>query len=322
MTEQIKPTLEKEERTESERYLENLNSSAWQRLSALAPDEQFEYWLNLTQEHLNGFKRGELQTEKFKEQELELLLLNALAAGDLKTLNPKMEQRGFYLSPESAKQKVEKLSDSTSFICSAVKEKTGGPFRVMVTGIGTSGKATMRTVLARELSHSLPNKKIISWDRDYQKLFPSPWPGDVEIIEDVHGLDTDKEGRLVRFDGQDGLPDGFDLVVYTLAPEKTYRQSLISRGKGWLRAGILDLTDQEVYQKEQTKRVTQTARKLEDSFKIAGPWIKDQLRSLKTLKGKGTKILVIDPTSLLKELYGLDIGERRESFLGQLEKEI
>lgn len=304
------PKIEQPETKETvtETYLKSLNPKLWEELSGLSEDEQFDRWIELTQKHLEAFKSGETATIEFKQEELVLLFLNYLYAAGLPRLDVKLPQRGFVVSPEQPKEKIYQLGNLVNLVEAEAENQTekNKPFRVLITGIGTSGKATIRSVLAGELSLKCPDKKIISWDRDYQKNFPPPWAGDIELIEDVHGLDVDENGKPTRFDGAEGAPGGFDLVIYVLPSAATYKQNLIERGKGWLKAGIIDLTAPEESSALKQEMVERTAEKLQGSYEDAGPWLGEQLKTLKALKVKGVEIVVIDPTEILKKLYGME----------------
>ncbi|MDP2967085.1 MAG: hypothetical protein Q8N87_01595 [bacterium] len=339
MEEIFKPKIEG--KTESEQsatdiHTENLNPELWREFVCLSPKQQDERWFNLTQEHLKDYRGLELAlkepeltkeseieekikllltTEKFKSEELELFFLNQLFAKSIPSLSPEMPQRGFYFDPEQpAKQRMKKFGNFGNFIetiqeeAEKHKEKISKPFQVLVGGIGISGKATTRTVLAKELSERVSKSRVISWDRDYQKIFPIPaeWQGDINIIEDVHGLNEkrDENEKLKRFDGSEGLPEGYDMVVYVISSAATFRQSLIKRGIGWLQIGKMDLTAPEKqYPEEQKEKIKQTAEELERFLPVARKWFREQLRVLRELKNRGVKIAIVDPSEIFKKLY-------------------
>jgi len=307
------------EKSGTDTHLEHLNPQLWQELSNLSVEQQDDRWFNLTQKHLKDYKEGKSAEEKFKAEELEFIFLNRLGDKNMFSLNPETVQRGFYFDPKKERgQRMEKLDKLGSFVTTVQNQvekhnkETQRPFQVLVGGIGISGKATIRNVLAKELAEKIPKQKIISWDRDYQKLFPIPleWQGNIHIIEDVHGLneERDESGKFKRFDGVDGLTNGYDMVVYVLPTARTYRQSLIRRGMGWLRVGKLDLTapDEKQYAESQEQKIKQTADALEKFLPEAQKWFKEQLRVLRELKNKGTKILVVEPSEILKQLYNLE----------------
>lgn len=319
MQENFEPKIEKEpEKSVTDIHLEHLNPQLWQELSDLSSEQQDERWFKLTQKHLKDYKEGKLAEEEFKSEELEFIFLNRLGTKGMSALKPETAQRGFFFNPEKQpKQKMEKFGNLENFVATIQNEaekhikEASKPFQILVGGIGISGKATVRNVLAKELGEKLPERKIMSWDRDYQKIFPIPaeWQGDINVIEDVHGLDKerDKNERLKRFDGVDGLPDGYDMVVYVLPTAKTYRQSLIKRGMGWLRIGKLDLTapDEKQYAKSQEQKIKQTADELERFLPEAQKWFREQLRVLRELKNRGIKIAVIEPSEIFRQLYNL-----------------
>lgn len=319
MQETFEPKIENgPEKPATDIYMENLNLELWQELSCLTPEQQDERWFNLTQKHLKDYEQGKYTTEEFKLEELEFLFLNQLAAKNTPLLNPEIPQRGFYFDPEEQpKQKMKKFGNFGNFIGVVQKEaeghtkKTSKPFQILVGGIGISGKATLRNVLTKELSENLPKQKVISWDRDYQKIFPIPdkWQGDVNIIEDVHGLNEkrDENEKLKRFDGSEGLPEGYDMVVYVLSSAAIFRQSLIKRGIGWLQVGKMDLTAPEKqYPEEQKERIKQTAEELERFLPEARKWFKEQLKVLRELKNRGVKIAIVDPSEIFKKLYNFE----------------
>lgn len=320
MQENFETKIEKgPEKSATDLHLEHLNPQLWQELSGLSAEQQDERWFDLTQKHLKDYKEGQLAEEKFKSEELEFIFLNRLGTKNMPVLNLETAQRGFYFNPErEAKQRMEKFGSLGNFIMVVQNEakehvqKTSRPFQVLVGGIGISGKATLRNVLAKELSEKFPEQKVISWDRDYQKIFPIPteWQGNIHIIEDVHGLDEgrDEDKKLKRFDGTDGLPEGYDMVVYVLPTAKIYKQSLIRRGMGWLRIGKLDLTapEEKQYADSREQRIRQTADELERFLPEAQKWFREQLRVLKELKNRGTKIAIVEPSEIFKQLYNLE----------------
>lgn len=320
MQETFEPKIEKEqEKSATDIHLEHLNPRLWQELSGLSSEQQDERWFNLTQKHLKDYKEGKLAGERFKSEELEFIFLNHLGFKNMSPLNPEMAQRGFYFDPEKeSKQRMEKFGNFGNFITTVQNEaekhieEAQGPFQILVGGIGISGKATLRNVLAKELSEKLPKQKIISWDRDYQKIFPIPpeWQGNINIIEDVHGLDEerDEKEKLKRFDGIDGLPEGYNMIVYVLSTASTYKQSLIRRGMGWLRVGKIDLTvpEEKQYSDSREQKIKQTADELERFLPEARKWFREQLRVLRELKNRGIKIAVVEPSEILKKLYNFE----------------
>ena len=329
MQENFKPEFEKEtEKSATDAHLKGLNPQLWNELSDLSPEQQDKHWFDLTQKHLNDYRDGKSSGEGFKSEELEFLFLNRLGLKSVPTLNSEMPQRGFYFDPEGQpKQRMEKFGNFGNFIRTIHGEaekyigKTSKPFQILVGGIGISGKATLRNVLARELSEKNPEQKKISWDRDYQKLFPIPseWQGDINIIEDVHGLDDkrDEGGKFERFDGTEGLPEGYDVVIYVLPTAKTFKQNLLRRGTGWLQVGKLDLTapGEKQYSENREQKVKQTADELERFLPEAKKWFREQLEVLRELKNKGVKIAVVEPSEILKTLYKFEKFEEKPELL-------
>lgn len=317
-------------KTATEVYLKSLNPELWNKISSLARDQRDERWFNLTQSHLRDYQTGKIETEKFELEELEFLYLNQWNAKEIPTLDSEMRQRGFCFTPEEGRKKFHRFGDFIESLRREAEqnlEKTSQPFWILVGGIGISGKATLRNILTRELAEKCPQYKVISWDRDYQKIFPVPaeWQGNINIIEDVHGLDEarDENGKLKRFDGSEGLPEGYDMVVYVLPSAATFRQALTKRGIGWLQAGKLDLTAPEKrYPDDQKERIKQTAEELERFLPVAKEWFREQLRVLRELRKRGVMIAVVDPIEIFKKLYGFEEKPElsNQSFLTALER--
>jgi len=305
----------------SKAYLRSLNPKLWKEIYSLSKEQKDQHWLNLTQKHLKDYKASEIESEKFKLEELEFLYLNHLVTEEIPRLNYEMPQRGFSLNLE---QKAKRFDNFGNFVETIKKEaedyieKTSKPFWILVSGVGISGKATLRNILTKELSEKLSQKKVISLDRDYQKIFPPIQKGDINLIEDVHGLDKD----LKRFDGKKGLSGGYDLVIYCWCPEQTYRQSLLKRGKSWIDIGKIDLTAPEKQASAQLEeRIKETANELERTLNVSKDWRKEHFGVLRKLKNRGVKIAIVDPTQIFKELYHFEEQPElsNKSFLEVLE---
>lgn len=309
MQENFESKIEKKsEKTATDTHLEFLNPQLWRELSDLSEEEQDKRWFELTQKHLKSYEQGDTEKEEFKSEELEFIFLNRLGIKNMPTLKPESVQRGFFFNPENQpKQKMEKFGNFGNFIATVqseaekhIKEKSDS-FQVLIGGIGISGKGATRDVLTKELIEKLPEQKIISINRDYQKLSPIPteWQGDINLIEDIHALDEEQKNNLI---------DHYNMIVYVLPTAKIYKQNLINRGIGWLRMGKLDLTapNEKQYTGDQKQKIKQTADELEKILPEAQIWFKEQLRVLKEFKNKGMKIAVIEPSEILKQLYGLE----------------
>ncbi|MFA6397346.1 MAG: hypothetical protein WDK96_00675 [Candidatus Paceibacterota bacterium] len=318
----------------TEEFFEGLNPDLWKELSSLSQEEQDDVWFNLTQKHLKDFKNKKENTKDFRLEEMKLMFLNQLSKNNV-VLDKNMPQKGFYIenkNQELKSQKIERFGNFGNLINTISEEvddffkKDNKPFQLLVGGIGISGKATTRRVLTKELSDKYKDKKIISWDRDYEKIFPIPedWQGDINVIEDVHGLDEEieEENKFKRFNGSDGLPNGYNMIIYVLPSAKTFKQSMINRGMGWLEVGKLDLTapDKE-YAKNKKEQIKETAEELDRFSIIAKEWFKEQLRVLRILKDKGVKIAVVDPSEIFKKLYGFEYNSELldKSYLEALE---
>lgn len=299
-------------KTASQINIENQNPKIWRKLVELSTEDQDKEWFRLSQKHLKEYKDGEVDTQEFKDDEDALIFLNHIGAEARMSLDPLMKQRGFSFDNKERFKKFERFGLFVEKIQQEIKrvrEKSENPVYIMISGIGISGKATLRSVLTGELTRALPSLRIVSIDRDYEKIFPPQIPADVYLVEDVHGLDLEKDSgdRYKRFDGDEGVPGGFDIVVYSLSSAATYRRSLIQRGVGWIRMGKIDLTaithDKDFSGGDVVKK---TAAELTRTQEVGSQWFKEQLGVLRSLKNKDIPIMVVDPTEIFKVLYGFE----------------
>jgi hypothetical protein len=300
------------EKTKSAANLESIDPEIWDELSHLSVKEQDALWFPLTQKHLREYKEGKNDTDEFRQDELKLIFLHQIGAETRPQLDPAMKQRGFSFDDAERLKKFEQFGDFMKKIKGEIekqRERSNEPVYIMVSGIGISGKATLRNVLTRELIHDLPSLRVVAIDRDYEKIFPPQIPADVYLVEDVHGLDAEKDehGKYGRLDGIEGAPDGFGMVVYALSPAATYKKSLVQRGASWIRMGKIDLTA-ITHDKEQKEGniVKKTADELKRTLGVGRDWFREQLKVLRDLKNRGTSIMVVDPTELFKTLYGFE----------------
>ena len=95
-----------------------------------------------------------------------------------------------------------------------------GSTKVLITGIGCVGKSTLRRRVAEALG-----RKVVCIDRDDADSEPEVAPGQVLVIESVHGLEEP--------------PEKWGLVVYLLPPQG-HTLSWIRRGAVWFRTGQVD----------------------------------------------------------------------------------
>ncbi len=95
-----------------------------------------------------------------------------------------------------------------------------GSAKVLITGIGCVGKSSLRRRVAEALG-----RKVVCIDRDDGDLEPERAPGQVLVIESVHGLDEP--------------PESWGLVVYLLPPPG-HTLRWIRRGFIWFRTGQVD----------------------------------------------------------------------------------
>ncbi|MBP6855871.1 MAG: hypothetical protein KBC26_02815 [Candidatus Pacebacteria bacterium] len=310
-----RPFEQPKEKTASQINIEQHNPRVWGRLSRLSVEDQDQEWFRLTQKHLREFKAQETNTPEFAEDEDALVALNHLGLDLVAPLDPAMPQRGFLRSPEKRLQKLECFGDAVEHVVQEIehhRKETNEPFYILVSGIGSSGKATMRKAFAKELEARMSQLRVVSFDRDYDKIFPPRVSADVYVVEDVHGLDEQREenGTYTRIDGSDGAPDGYQFVVYVLPSRGTYKRSLLSRGVGWIRRGKVDLTQVDPSSDEgqadrKKKIIHAAAQKLDHMAEVGSEWFKEQLRVLRYIKRKGVPIMMVDPTKVMGAFYGL-----------------
>ena len=256
-----------------------------------------------------------LQNPGFWNDELRFSILNYFGAKFFPPLDSGLPQKGGIFLPGEGMTKFNVFGDLINGVMQVVRKnkvtRTPQDFWAMVAGIGIVGKATTRTVLTKELMNHLPESVVLSLDLDYQKLsldqLASPQLGEsdcIKVVEDVHGLDIEN-GRLERFDGKEGLPRGYDLVVYVLPVPKTYRQSLLNRGASWIKQGKIDLTDPRRKTPETLEgTIEDVARELERTSQVGQNWYKENLTALRELKERGVPTIVVDPTGFFKVAYG------------------
>lgn len=313
--------------TATEGYLKSQNPEVWEEISALSTQEQDNLWFRLTQEHLGPYEQArargsqaveELQeTAQFQEEEQKLKLLNYFFAKSLPELDPHLPQAGWIYLPQQGLTKFAVLQDLFDGVLEAKKQAGVWPFSIMVTGVGGVGKATTRAILARELMNRLPEEVVDNLDRDYEKLPSQDWPADVDIrvVEDVHGLDKNEEGVLERFDGVEGPPGGYNLVIYVLRLPQAYKQSLLNRGMAWVKGGKIDLTEPGEKTPESFDDVLeQVAGKLEGMDEVSRSWNKEYLATLRELRQQGKAVAIVDPNTYLQVL---DYTKRGENSAGK-----
>ncbi len=95
-----------------------------------------------------------------------------------------------------------------------------GSAKVLITGIGCVGKSTLRRRVAEALG-----RKVVCVDRDDADSEPELAPGQILVVESVHGLDEPLES--------------WGLVVYLLPPPG-HALRWIRRGIVWFRTGQVD----------------------------------------------------------------------------------
>lgn len=301
--------------TATEAYLRKQDPKLWEEISSLSTREQDDLWFSLTQKHLGPYEQalaaglqvveGLQGTTEFQEDEQRLKLLNYFFAKSLPELDPHLPQAGWIYLPQQGFTKFAVLRDLFDGVLEVKKQAGVYPFSIMVTGVGIVGKATTRTVLARELMERLPEEVVDNLDRDYEKLPPYDWPADVDVrvVEDVHGLDKNEQGGLERFDGVEAPPGGYNLVIYVLRLPQAYKQSLLNRGASWMAIGKIDLTAPDRETPETLdETLEEVAAELERTDEVSKGWHKEYLAALRELRLQGKAVAIVDPNNYLQAL--------------------
>ncbi len=316
MIEEINPPKQE---AATENYLKDSNPHLWQEISLLTPEDRYNHWLELVQKHLVSYEEQGIRSDNFKQEELELLYLNTFFDQDVPTIDSNFPITGGVYQKEGT-DRFKTFGQFTDRVKEELNELENSA-NILITGLGISGKATIRSILAKALQ---ADKRVISWDRDYQKIFPPILEGDVNIIEDVHGLDRGKEGELIRFNGEDGLQNGYDLVIYCLPSRPVYWQSLLNRGRGWVEQGKIDLTQTEEKGLNNEERIEEAADKLEEIKEASKElMVNNDFPVLKEIREQGASIIIINPKEIFRKLYGLQVDTNLldQSFIEPLKKE-
>ena len=143
-------------------------------------------------------------------------------------------------------------------------QASGEPLKVrtvLLTGIGCIGKSTLRQQVADALGD-----RVVCVDRDEDLPDPSPAPGQVLIVESVHGLEE---------------PLGhWDLVIYLLPPPG-HMLRWLQRGLAWFRSGQVDRPPRTVRRPWSLLTIPLIAQLVLRNVLQAKSWVEEDLQHIK-----------------------------------------
>ena len=118
------------------------------------------------------------------------------------------------------------------------------PYRILVTGVGISGKSNLSKCLEEDLSQYFDQviNKDVDWDEDALVVPPN---SRIYILQTAKGCRAEAEHQISLSD--------FDRILYSDPSIDTYLEFLASRGYAWFREGIVDKgldTDPKPYSNE------------------------------------------------------------------------
>ncbi len=137
------------------------------------------------------------------------------------------------------------------------------PAAVLITGVGCIGKSTLRRRVASALG-----RQVVEVDRDDAVPEPDVGPGQVLVVESVHGLDEP--------------PERWGLVVYLLPPPGHARR-WICRGLAWLRTGRVDRPARVVRRPWSPFNLPLIVRLVVRNVWNASRWVREDLERLDEL---------------------------------------
>ncbi|OHA13097.1 MAG: hypothetical protein A2909_01340 [Candidatus Tagabacteria bacterium RIFCSPLOWO2_01_FULL_39_11] len=293
MKEGLKLNIESQEKipTATENFVKNLDHECFEKYNNFSDDELEDEFIRLTQTH----RGADPEPQKFKEQELGLLQIEYQRSARLSEISDSAEAKGGFFD----KNHIEKFKDFGGILESVEGEyqgNTGKPYWILIPGLPISGKATLRRLIAKKLEQRFLDKKIVQIDRDYSKIFPDyPWQGDINIVEDVHGLDAGEEGNFDRFYTFENNQTGYDLLIYPFVAKKKYAENIVSRIEFWLKSGVADLTDPG------TKK--EAAEKGKKWIQKRPEFLKEDITAIRNLRKEDQKIIFFNMTNLLENIY-------------------
>ncbi len=151
-----------------------------------------------------------------------------------------------------------------------------GSAKVLITGIGCVGKSTLRQRVAEALG-----RKVICIDRDDGDLEPEVAPGQILVVESVHGLDEPLES--------------WGLVIYLLPPPG-HALRWIRRGLVWFRTGQVDRPPRALRRAWSLLNIPLIVWLVGRNVWKASRWVKEDRKRIEEFFPNGT--IVTDDTEL------------------------
>ncbi len=156
-----------------------------------------------------------------------------------------------------------------------------GSAKVLITGIGCVGKSTLRRRVAEALG-----RKVVCIDRDDADSEPEFAPGQVLVIESVHGLDEP--------------PESWGLIVYLLPPPG-HNLRWIRRGLVWFRTGQVDRPPRALRRAWSLLNIPLIVRLVGRNVWDASRWVKDDRKRIEGLFSDHT-VVTDDPDLAFREI--------------------
>jgi len=160
---------------------------------------------------------------------------------------------------------------------------TPSPPAVLITGIGCIGKSTLRRRAADVLGDA-----VVCVDRDDGTPDPSLAPGQILVVESVHGLDEPAER--------------WGLVVYLLPPPGHLGRWL-RRGLAWWRAGRVDRPPRVERRPWSVRNLPLIARLAARNVRNARRWVREDLRRVEGM-AQGRVVVTVDANEALLAVVG------------------
>lgn len=162
--------------------------------------------------------------------------------------------------------------------------------KILITGIGITGKSTFRSILFNCLSNESKAVEQFDCDYDRNKLPKKFISNRVYLLEDVHG-----PTKMAVFP-----LDSFDLIFYLLPDQLTHLRFWLSRMRAWFRTGKFAWDADKGINGEwlgndrpyDQANILPILRTFWDDWKNRKKWIREDLAEIKKM---GIKTIIIAP---------------------------
>lgn len=163
---------------------------------------------------------------------------------------------------------------------------------VLITGIGCVGKSSLRRRVAKALG-----PKVVCVDRDDASPDPVVAPGQILVVESVHGLDEP--------------PERWGLVVYLLPPPR-HTLRWLRRGLAWLRTGQVDRPPRALRPPWSLLNLPLIGCLVTRNILLAPQWVREDLRRIEALF-QGRVVITDDLDEALKMVVGFVLETKDRS---------